>query len=323
MRASRTLRTTGLVALAAGSLLLSACSGTSSASGDAATFEVESETGTVSLPVEPKAALGFYTTDVDMLITLGYPLASEQPIRGDSGYTTFPSYFDQAALEGVTPFANFPEFNYEKVLDAEPDFILNGLGYDEEIGETLSDIAPTYTYNGFDGRDWREIFKETATNLDRVEQYDAWLASYQARVDELKAEIEATGTDPVVASLSYYEGELGTSCSYGLMCGVYEDLGLSIAPIAEGDGVTLSLEQIDQLQGIDLVFESAATDLVSDAKSATELTSTTAWQNLSFVQTDSIANYEMDIVYGSPSGQLTFLELVAAAVLDYAAKTGR
>lgn len=315
----RSRRLLALAALAAGSLALTACSGASSAGGDAETFAVESATGTVNIPVEPQAALGFYTTDVDMLITLGYPLASEQPIRGDSGYTTFPAYFDQDALAGITPFANFPEFNYEKVLEAEPDFILNGLGYDEEIGETLSDIAPTYTYNGFDGRNWLEIFEETATALDRVDEYQAWVDGYQARVDELKAEIAAAGVNPVVASLSYYEGALGTSCSYGLMCGVYEDLGLTIAPISAGDGVELSLEQIDQLQGIDLVFESAGTDLVSDMKSAPELTGTTAWQNLDFVKSDSIANYEMDIVYGSPSGQLAFLELVAAAVLKTAA----
>ena len=123
---------------------------------------VKAEFGEVELPTDPQAALGMYTTDVDILITLGYPFAKSQPIRGDSGYTTFPSYFPQAELAGVTPFANYPDFNYEKILAAQPDFILNGLGYDKKTDERLKEIGATYTVNAFDGRNWREHFKGTA-----------------------------------------------------------------------------------------------------------------------------------------------------------------
>ena len=79
---------------------------------------VKAEFGEVELPTDPQAALGMYTTDVDILITLGYPFAKSQPIRGNSDYTTFPSYFPQAELAGVTPFANYPDLNYEKILAA-------------------------------------------------------------------------------------------------------------------------------------------------------------------------------------------------------------
>ena len=30
----------------------------------------------------------------------------------------------------MTTFENYPEFNFEKILAAQPDLILNGLGYD-------------------------------------------------------------------------------------------------------------------------------------------------------------------------------------------------
>src|SRR5690606_11008979 len=57
--------------------------------------DVSTPFGDVSLPTAPRAALGMYTTDVDILIWLGFPLAERQPIRGDNGYEDFPCYFPQ------------------------------------------------------------------------------------------------------------------------------------------------------------------------------------------------------------------------------------
>ena len=93
------------------------------------TKNVSTQFGDVELPVAPQDALGMYTTDVDILVWLRYPLADSQPIRGDSGYTTFPCFFPYQALAGLKTFANYPDFNYEAILAAKPDFILNGLGY--------------------------------------------------------------------------------------------------------------------------------------------------------------------------------------------------
>ncbi|WP_449408281.1 hypothetical protein [Microbacterium maritypicum] len=100
-----------LAALAATALLLTSCAGASasgSAGGD--TVEVTTPTGAeISMPAEPQAALGFYTTDLDILITLGFELADTQPIRDD--FTAFPDFFPQEELEGLETFGNFPEFN--------------------------------------------------------------------------------------------------------------------------------------------------------------------------------------------------------------------
>src|SRR5690606_38312803 len=85
------------------------------------------------------AVLGFYTTDIDILVTLGFTaLAPSQPVR--VGYDAWPNYFPAEALNGIEPFANFPEFNYEAVLAAGPDFILNGLAYDESTAERLPGV---------------------------------------------------------------------------------------------------------------------------------------------------------------------------------------
>lgn len=241
------MRSLRLALVASVAVALSACTTTSpelaAAPAPAASVTVSSQFGDVTLPAEPQTALGMYTTDVDILIALGYPLAKEQPIRGDSGYTTFPSFFPQEALQGVTPFANYPDYNYEKILAAGPDFILNGLGYDEKTHERLKEIAPSYSVNAFDGRSWMGHFKETAEALGRTEQYEAWMAKYRARVAEVKAAIGDRALDTVVAPVSYWDGKVSSSCYSGVECQAFADLGLTVFPDAKknnGDGVSLS-----------------------------------------------------------------------------------
>ncbi|GAA3221048.1 ABC transporter substrate-binding protein [Oerskovia jenensis] len=326
-RATRTARTTRSALLAASAatfaLLLGACasgtdagSGAGSGAGEAGTRTVESAFGETTIPADPQAALGVYTTDLDMLITLGIPLADSQPIRSQ-GYTTFPSFFDQKALEGIKTFENFPEYNYEEILAAEPDVILNGLGYDDELVTKLPDIAPTYSFNGFDGRDWRESFAEVAKAFDKVAEHDAWTARYQAKVDDVKARLAAAGIDPVVGPVGYGEGDVIVSC-YGTPCLVFDDLGLKITPLAEGaEGTTLGTEQLEQLAGIDWVFTSTAPDEKTGELTDpfAELAGNGLWTSLPFVANGNIAVHDLEMIYGSPSGQYAFLEVVEKALL--------
>jgi iron complex transport system substrate-binding protein len=288
------------------------------AAGDG-TVEAQSEFGPVQLPAAPGAALGMYTTDVDMLIWLGYPLASSQPIRGDNGYQTFPCFFPPVQLAGVDTFGNFPEYNYERILLAEPDFILNGLGYDAEVNQRLPQIAPTYSVNAFDGGSWQDHFRDTAEALGRLDRYEAWLAIYQARLAEVREAIKHNA-DAIVAPLGYWEGKFNTSCYAGVECTVLRDLGLTIFPAAmdnNGDGIEIGPEDVGMLKDIDYVFtmaglgEQGVADLRGQLADAAR---NPLWAQLDFVQHDHIVPFEMEMVYGSPSGQLAFLEVVADAL---------
>jgi len=285
---------------------------------------VDTSWGTVAVPTEPAAALGFYTTDLDMLITLGYDLAKEQPIRDD--YSDFPSFFPKDALTGITGFHNYPEFNYEKVLAVGPDFILNGLGYEEGLHQRLSDIAPTYTYNAFEeNADWRDSFQQLSADLGRTEQWQAWTDSYQARVNEVKGKLAAAGVKPVVGDVSYWDGQVSVGC-YGVPCLVFEDLGLEISPLADGDGdgkvdntgTALTLEQLAELTGVDVMFsQGTPTDgtITGHVGAEPSLAANSIWQGLPAVQTGEIHPYDYEMIYGSPSGQLAFLDVVEKALL--------
>lgn len=312
-----------LAAVGVAAMLLTACSttsdaangtdGTSAATGSA-TRTVDSEFGEVTLPTDPQAALGMYTTDLDMLITLGVPLAQSQPIR-DNGYSTFPSFFDQEALEGITPFTNFPEFSYESILAAQPDLVVNGLGYDESIGEKLSEIAPTYSFNGFDGSDWRVKFEALAEALGRTAEHDAWTEKYQAKVDDIRARLDAAGLDPVVGSVGVDDNQVTVSC-YGTPCLVFDDLGLDITPLSDGEGAYLSFEEVGQLEGIDAVFTSMPPEADGSFGDSFEaLAGNVVWQQLPFVTEGQIFTSDLEMIYGSPSGQYAFLEEVEKALL--------
>ncbi|WP_054686729.1 ABC transporter substrate-binding protein [Microbacterium sp. No. 7] len=321
---ARLLRTA--TAIAASTLLLASCA--SSPGGDepggdtasAETITIDTDFGEVTIPAEPKAALGFYTTDVDMLITLGYPLAAEQPIRDD--WDTFPSFFPLDDLEGITGFHNYPEFNLEHILQVGPDFILNGLGYETDLHDKLTPIAPTYTYNGFDGGDWREKFLAVATDLGREEQARAWFDAYEARAAEIKAELEENGIAPTVADVSFWDGQVNIGC-YSISCLVFADLGLEISPLADGDGDgkvdstgrALSMEQLGQLSDIDVIFTGVNEDgsgLITDEDA---LTANPLWTALPFVANGQVFGYNYEMSYGSPSGQSALLEIVAKALL--------
>lgn len=305
----------------ASALLLTACSaggsGGSGADETAAaptTLTVEDMTGEVEIPAEPQAALGMYTTDVDILITLGFPLAGSQPVR-DEGYQTFPSFFPQAELEGIETFTNYPEYNYEAILAAQPDFILNGLGYDADVVAKLPEIAPTFSFNGFDGSDWRDIFRETAAQLGREEQAQAWFDSYEARVAEVKTALEERDIAPVVGPVDYWDGQVSASC-YGIPCLVFADLGLEVTPLATVEGTSLSPEQLSQLSDIDVFFTSATPN---DAGGFNDVFAPVAdnplWQALPAVQDGAIYTGDLEMLYGSPSGQMAYLEFVADSLL--------
>ncbi|MEE2059052.1 ABC transporter substrate-binding protein [Rhodococcus artemisiae] len=293
------------VAAMATAFAVGACG--SDSESDSGTRSVESPNGTVEIPTDPQAALGMYTTDVDVLLTLGFPLAKLQPIRAE--YDSLPSYLPSDAIEGVQTFANFPEFDYETLATADPDFILNSLAYEPDTLTTLPEIAPTYSYNGFDGTPWREHFEQTARDLDRTEQYDAWTKTYEDRIAEVKEAIGSRADGLTVAPASFFDGQVYLACQ--AICSVYDDLGIDVyegARSNDGKGVTISVEELSQLSDVDVLVTTKGAD--SDENSLTPLEGNPLYMNLPAVQNGQVFAFQRDLIFGSPSGQLALLDQV-------------
>ena len=320
MRFTQTLRLAVTALLTAG--LLASCGTTPSNTPEPSpeTITINTDFGEVTVPKEPKAALGFYTTDVDMLITLGYPLAHTQPIRDD--WDSFPSFFPQEELAGIKTFHNYPEYNLEKILEIGPDFILNSLGDEKDLHSKLTAIAPTYTHDLFAEGDWRDKFLALAKDLGREQQAKTWLDNYYARAASVKERLEKAGISPVVADVGYAEGEVSVNCA-SISCLVFADLGLTVSAAADGDGdgkpdpegKLFSMEQLGQLSDIDVIFTGVFED-GSGPLSEEALTTNELWKSLPAVANNQIFTYNYEMYFGSPSGQDSLLNVIEEALLE-------
>lgn len=103
---------------------------------------VEHQLGTVSIPEEPTRVVAMSTRDADALLALGViPVGIHSIYDFDAGVG--PWAID--ALGDAAPEVwNGREFNFEAVAATEPDLIVfTASGADQEIYDTLSEIAPT------------------------------------------------------------------------------------------------------------------------------------------------------------------------------------
>lgn len=310
------IRTAAAASLSAAALVLTACNSNSgeTPNGDNSSdgiHTIDPMGNEVSLDSSPQAALGFYTTDVDILATLGIPLASSQPVR--EGYEGFPDFFPQDALSNVTDvFISYPEYDFESVANADPDFILNGLGYDDTVHPKLTDVAPTYTTNAFDGESWRVHFEQTATDLGYLDEYIAWTQEFDDAVSETQRVIDdAEQGSLTVAPLGFLDGTFFPGCGSTLLCEIFESLGLGMAEVSTDGTEELSMENLHRLQEIDAVWypvsagdESVLQDVLA------ELEQNSAWNDLPFVKNNRIYTYDLEMRFGSPSGAMAFLDRV-------------
>ncbi|MFT4262293.1 MAG: ABC transporter substrate-binding protein [Nocardioides sp.] len=287
--------------------------------GPAAEKTVDTGIEKTTVPANISHAVGFYPIDIDMLLTLGIPLKETQP--KDDRVEDFPCYFPHNVLGGLKLFNNYPDFDYDTLLLAKPDFILNSLGGDKKVVKRLPEIAPTYSYNFYAGY-WMDSFEKVAEDLGRTEEYDAYVATYKEKLAQAIADIkEAQGTDDLstitVAPVDWYWGDnVQLTCLYDNLCTVLRDLGLTVDPLAEADdleGTSISAEQFGKLSGIDYAFYPAGEAGFVEKKNA-ELAGNSLWTGLPFVKDDHIAAFEYGISFGGPSGQLAFLEIVRRAL---------
>lgn len=80
-------------------------------------------------------------------------------------------------------------------------------------------------------------------------------------------------------------------------------------------GTTLSLEELEKLEGIDVAFTATTPEEVAAGTDPLDsLKDDTLWKGLPFVQDNAIHTFDMEMFYGSPSGQTAFLDIVEKAL---------
>lgn len=286
--------------------LLVSCSSASDNTSELRT--VRDETGQVQVPAEPARVFGMYTSDLDMAITLGLPLAPVQSIR--AGSVSFPDFLPADALDGVQTLVNYPEFDFEAIASAAPDVILNGLGYEGgPDAERLTQIAPTFTYDGFSG-DWLEKFELVAEAFDRTAQYQQYVDTLDARFADLRALLDGGEKPTVLYGWANTEGGAGF---YGPDAGgspfvdALGKVGLSTTAAATEPWTELAQENLNQLADVDILIFAVETS--ADVEELVRrVNSDPVWAALPAVRDGQVYTVSNELSYASPYAELAFLD---------------
>jgi iron complex transport system substrate-binding protein len=305
------------VAALTGALLLgglagcSASEASSSAEPSASPRTVTDPSGkTVVIPSDAQRVFGMYTTDLDYALTLELGLAPVQSIR--QGSVGFPDFFPQAPIAGIEPLVNYPDPQFEKIAGAAPDVIVNGLGYEGgPDAAKLSAIAPTFTYNGFDG-DWRDDFTALADAFGKEQVAEEFLQQVSARTAEVKSKVDSLGEAPVVAyGWANEDGSGGFNGSAPTTLGaqIFDEVGITSPKAVGKEWTEISHEKIAELDDVDLIMIAVETDTDQQAV-LDRVKKDPIWSQLPAVRAGRLVAVNNELSYASPHAHLAFLDVV-------------
>lgn len=256
---------------------LTACTTSSSSSpaadtGAAAGYPlvIEHALGTTEIPAKPERVATVQWANHEVPLALGVvPVGMAKANFGDDdGDGLLPWVKDRLdELGGEMPvlFDETDGIDFEAVADTNPDVILASYsGLTQEDYDTLSEIAPVVAYpEGPWATPWREVIEYNAAGMSMAAEGDALISSIEGDIHTAvanypqlagKSTMFLTHVDPTdLSKVSFYTANDTRS-------GFFTDLGLSTpSSIAEAStdknkfSGTISAEQIDVFQDVDLI----------------------------------------------------------------------
>lgn len=179
---------------------------------------------------------------------------------GAPGLTLNNVYFREA-LKGVADTGVYGKMNLERILDLNPDLILSA---NNDNYAHLSKIAPTVVVPWGDLKNAHEELTYFGELLDKQEEAETWLQSYDERIAKARARVEQA--IPAEASFSILEVTDKSIFVYGDNFGrggqpVYQALGRKppekvAAEIMEKQWAEISTEKLPDYAGDYLVITS-------------------------------------------------------------------
>lgn len=138
----------------------------------------------VTVPLHPKRVITLSEIDLDTALALGMTPVGTVNGRGQQ---TLPRYLAPAIKGDIQIVGDLSRPNLETILELEPDLILTAPNRPEVI-ELLNEIAPTVVTFNY-GESWKEVFKRTATILNREADADSFMQRYQSHAEQTKQAI--------------------------------------------------------------------------------------------------------------------------------------
>lgn len=217
---------------------------------------IEHAHGETTIEERPERIVALGTTDQDPLLALGVVPVAVTNWRGSAVHA-----WNEAEFGDVTPAEiNAPEteVDFEAIAAADPDLIVAlWAGISAEDYELLSGIAPTIPQSGdypdF-GSPWDINTRIIGEAIGESEQAEALIAGVEGEIADVAASNPSLEGTSVVIMADFGDGNLYVTPPDDARYDLLEGLGMDTAPAAL-DGIdTLSFEEVDQLNDVDVVF---------------------------------------------------------------------
>ncbi|MEQ2527234.1 iron-siderophore ABC transporter substrate-binding protein [Bacillaceae bacterium CLA-AA-H227] len=147
-------------------------------------YTIEHAMGSTPIDKTPEKVVILTNEGTEALLALGItPVGAVQSWTGNPWYAHIASEMKNVEVVGTES-----EVNLEAIASLQPDLIIGNKVRQEAIYEQLSQIAPTVFSENLAGN-WKENCEFYAKALNLEEKGKDTLASYDARVDELKGKL--------------------------------------------------------------------------------------------------------------------------------------
>ncbi|WP_128103027.1 ABC transporter substrate-binding protein [Paenibacillus sp. DCT19] len=234
--------------------------------------------GEVQIPKNPQRIVMVAGAFTGHLLALGL-----KPVgAGDESFNNY----TEGKLDNVVNIGN--DVPYEQIMELQPDLII--VWNDPETIEKLSKIAPTVAVEY--GKPLREQLMDFGQMTGREEQAKAWIAEWDAKINEYKPLVKQVVGDSTVSIFDsgsakefYAYGSFGRGGDI-----IYGEFDLKAPPIIQKEAIDsgkgwakLSLELLPQYAG-DYIFISGWT---GDEK-ASSIFEGNIWDNLPAVQNNHV-----------------------------------
>lgn len=280
----------GVAAMLAAALVLTACGGSSSGEEAAAeTREVKHAKGVAEVPVAPKRVVVLDTGELDDALALGVkPVGA---VRVDVA-TDFLSYLGDQT-EGIEEVGTISEPNLEKIAALDPDLILSSTVRHEAIYEQLNAIAPTVLAPDL-GDTWKDNFLLYADALNKTDEAKKMLADYESDAAALG---KTVGTGKTLSIVRFLPGQIRLYSDKSFSGVILDDMGLTVPEQAVGEDTYLEIspEQVTTAQADHLYVSTYGPEGDTDKA---KVLGGPLWQRIPAVESGQVHDINDDLLSG-------------------------
>ena len=268
---------------------------------------IQHQLGETCIPINPQRIIATNEDTLEILLALGLkPIAAAEPNAVSSR-----SRHLAGKVNDVVSLGKENQLSLEKILQLNPDLILGSDFSLKNNYDQFSQIAPTVALNLSIHDAWKATLQRAGEILNRSQQAQQQLESYQNRVEKLQRAMGDRLDKTEVSVVRFYaDGHLEFRDSSSFPGSVLKDVGLPRPTVqyetnSDETYQSVSTERLDLLDG-DVIF--VALDAGANEQ-FTKFQQNPLWQKLDAVQSDRVFTVD--------SGYWIFGNVLAAnAILD-------